>query len=280
VEGAIGIDIGGTNIKIGLVDKNRIVARRIIKNDPGEPPPQVLTRVAEIVKKLGQKYSVKTAGVGVAGLVEKGSGLVVFSPNLPLWVKIPVKETLARLTGLEVFCTNDANAVTLGEWLYGAARGYNDVLGLTLGTGVGSGLIINNQPVLGANGFAGELGHTVISFNGPDCPCGNSGCLERYIGAVAVVRRCRALLRAQARRATVASNQLSLFGTSGEGLSRMFELTGFNLNQITPEVISRAARMGDKLAQRVIKETAYFLAIGIINAVLLLTRKWLLLVAD
>ncbi len=266
-----GVDIGGTNIKIGLVDdEGRIVARRTIKNDPDEPPQVVVTRVAEAVRKLSAKSAVDTLGVGVAGLVEKGSGVVMFSPNLPLWIKIPVKDTLARLTGMEVFCTNDANAVTLGEWLYGAARGYRDVLGITLGTGVGSGLVINNQPVLGANGFAGELGHTVICFKGPVCPCGNSGCVERYVGAGAVVRRARALLRAQTRRVAVTRNQLTLFGGTGEGLSAIFDLVGFNLNQVTPEVIGRAARRGDKLAQRVIEETARFLGIGIINAVLLI----------
>ncbi len=267
---SFGIDIGGSNIKIGLVeDKGKVVARRRLKTDLAASPNEVLTRIADFVDTLGQERKVDSIGVGVAGLIDHKEGVVLFSPNLPLWRKVPVKETLSRLTGLEVFCANDANAAVLGEWLYGVARGYKNVLGITLGTGVGSGIIVNNQLLLGGNNFAGELGHSTISLKGFTCSCGNRGCLECYVGAEAIANRARSRLRKEQRGVVVNKNQLALFANTGGRLSKIFELVGYDLRKVTPKEIGFAARKGDSLALAVIKETGELLGRGIYNAIML-----------
>jgi glucokinase len=268
---SVGVDVGGTNIKIGLVDEEgNIICRRRLHNNPSEPPAQTLEILAQAVLKLTRSKPVAALGIGIAGLVDHKDGFVRTSPNLPTWNKVPVKDILSRLTRLNVFCCNDANAVALGEWLYGAAKGCRNALCITLGTGIGSGIITDNHLLLGANSYAGELGHTTLSLRGPACPCGNSGCLERYVGAQAIVFRCRRLLRQQQRRVAASRNQLSLFGPSGERLSLIFELVGYNLNRLSPREIGSAARKKDKIALQVIKETGALLGLGIYNALMLL----------
>lgn len=271
MEFAIGVDIGGTNIKVGLVDENgKIIRRCRLNTNPDEPAQTILVRLAQRVVKLSQSYSVHTLGVGVAGLVDCRSGMVNFSPNLPLWTQTPVKDILEKLTKFDVFCANDADAVAIGEWLFGAGQGCHNVLVLTLGTGVGSGIIANNQPVLGANFYAGELGHTVISLHGPACFCGNNGCVESYVSARALVRNCRRLLRRQGAHFSNARNQLVLFPQDAKDRSRIWELVGYDLKRLTPREIGKAAKMGDRIARQVISEMGYFLGLGIYNAIVLL----------
>ncbi|MEO0070682.1 MAG: ROK family protein [candidate division WOR-3 bacterium] len=268
---SIGVDVGGTNIKIGLVDgKGSVVARRRLRTNLNELPEVTLDRISRVVQGLKPRQEINSLGIGVAGLVDHRNGVLVFSPNLPLWQRVRVKEVLCRLTGLDVFCANDANAFVLGEWLYGAARGYKNVLCVTLGTGVGTGIIVHNRLLLGGNDFAGELGHSTISFGGPNCLCGNRGCLERYVGAQAIVNRARRLLRKEQKRLSVTKNQLCLFGITSKSVSRIFELVGYDLNWLTPKEIGRAARKGDKLAMKVVMETGEFLGKGIYNAIMIL----------
>lgn len=271
---SIGVDIGGTNIKIGLVDrKGTVVTRRRLVTNLKEMPDETLARIARAVNTLSQRNKIDSFGIGVAGLVDHKNGVVWFSPNLPLWQKVPIKEALCRLTGLDVFCVNDANAVALGEWLYGAAQGYKNVICITLGTGIGSGIIVANRLLLGGSHFAGELGHSTISVRGPNCPCGNRGCLERYVGAQAVVNRARRLLRKEQRKLPTAKNQLTLWGSATGSVSKIFELVGYDLHRLTPKEIGVAARKGDKLAIKVVKETGEILGRGIYNAIMLLDSE-------
>ena len=156
---SIGIDLGGTNIKIGLVDgAGRVKARRILLTRAGAGPTQALARAGAAIADLRKRRRVASVGIGIAGLVDHVAGIVRVPPNLPGWNGTPVKQTLQRLTGLPVFCTNDANAVTLGEWLHGAGRGCRHLVCVTLGTGVGGGIIANGRLLIGANGAAGEIG--------------------------------------------------------------------------------------------------------------------------
>jgi len=275
---SLGADIGGTNIKIGLVDENgKIVARKRLPTDSEASPGAVLEKVARTALKLIDTRSVRSFGVGIAGLVDPKDGFVFTSPNLPTWDRVPVKDIRARLTRLPVFVANDANAVALGEWRFGAARGCVNVLCLTLGTGVGSGIIAENRLLLGKNGYAGELGHTVIFRNGAPCPCGNRGCLERYVGAQAIVDRCRRLLRIQKRRIAATRNQLTLFGDKGEQLSSLFDLINYDYRRLTTREIGLAARQGDKIALQTIEETGYLLGLGIYNAVMTLDPELIIL---
>ncbi|MGQ9708098.1 MAG: ROK family protein [bacterium] len=268
---SVGVDIGGTNIKIGLVDENgKIICRRRLKTRPDDPPAQTLETVAQAVLKITRNLPVATLGIGVAGLIDHKDGFVFTSPNLPGWNKTPVKDILTRLTKLKVLCCNDANAVALGEWLFGAAKNYQNALCITLGTGIGSGIIADSHLLLGANNYAGELGHTIISPRGPACACGNAGCLERYVGAQAIVERCRRLLRQQERSIAASRNQLTLFGQADKQPSLIFDLIGYNLRRLSPREIGIAARKKDKIALQVIKETGTLLGLGIYNALMIL----------
>ncbi|MEO0053702.1 MAG: ROK family protein [candidate division WOR-3 bacterium] len=274
----LGADIGGTNIKVGLVDEaGRIVARRRLRTDPQAPPGTVLERLARTALAMAEKHEVAGFGIGIAGLVDHRYGIVYTSPNLPGWERVPVKDTLARLCRLPVFCANDANAVALGEWLFGAARGSANALVITLGTGVGTGIIAEGRLLLGANHYAGELGHTVIFPNGVPCPCGNRGCLERYVGAEAIVNRGRRLLRLQQRRLASGRNQLTLFGGASEQQSLLFDLINYDYRRLTPKEIGIAARKGDRLALQVVEETGRLLGLGIYNALMILDPEIIVL---
>ncbi|MEO0004483.1 MAG: ROK family protein [candidate division WOR-3 bacterium] len=275
---AVGVDIGGTNIKIGLVDENgKIVARQKLKTNPQSPPAETLERLSRMILRLTKGKQVDALGIGVAGLIDHKTGFVWTSPNLPTWNKTPVKDIMSRLTGMEVFCGNDANAVALGEWLFGAAKNCKNVLCITLGTGIGSGIIAENRLLLGANSYAGELGHTSISLRGPACPCGSSGCLERFVSAQAIVERCKRLLRKEERLITTTKNQLSLFGGTGEHPSLIFDLIGYDYKRLSTREIGIAARKKDKLALEVIKETGNLLGQGIYNALMILDPEIVIL---
>lgn len=266
-----GIDIGGTNIKIGLVDRSgRVVARRRLATRAALGPKQALERIAAAVAALRRGRRIGSIGVGIAGLVDHKRGIVRTPPNLPGWHGTPVKNDLEELTGLRVSCANDVNAVALGEWLHGAGRGCQDLFCLTLGTGVGGGVVAGGRLLLGANHAAGELGHTVIFGDGPTCRCGARGCLERYVGAEYVVQRARRRVRAQLSRLTSHRNQTVLFGGSRpETPSVLTALSGHDLARLSAKDIGRAARAGDRIALDVVKETGHYLGLGLANVVAL-----------
>ena len=268
----IGIDLGGTNIKIGLVDgTGRVLARRILLTRAGAGPTQALKRAGAAIADLRKRRRVASVGIGIAGLVDHAAGIVRVPPNLPGWNGAPVKQMLHRLTGLPVFCTNDANAVALGEWLHGAGRGCRHLLCVTLGTGVGGGIIANGRLLIGANDAAGEIGHTAIFADGLPCLCGHNGCVERYVGTRYVEDRARKRVRAQLKRLKDHKNQTSLFpGIKTEGPSRMFELANGDTARITMREVGRAARAGDRLALDLIEGIGDYLGTALANAVELL----------
>jgi len=175
------------------------------------------------------------------------------------------------LTGLPVYCTNDANAVALGEWLHGAGLGCKHLLCVTLGTGVGGGIIANGRLLTGANDAAGEIGHAAIFAEGLPCSCGHSGCVERYVGARYVEDRARKRVRAQVKRLRDHKNQTSLFpGVKAAGPSLMLEFAGGDPSGITMREIGRAARARDPLALTLVEEVGDYLGTALANAVELL----------
>jgi len=268
----IGIDLGGTNVKIGLVDSaGRVKARRMLLTRAGSGSTKALKRTAAAIADLCKRRRVGSVGIGIAGLVDHSAGIVRVPPNLPGWNGTPVKQTLERLTGLPVYCTNDANAVALGEWLHGAGRGCQHLVCVTLGTGVGGGIIVNGRLLIGANHAAGEIGHTAIFADGLPCLCGHEGCVERYVGTRYVLDRARKRVRAQLKRLKDHKNQTSLFpGIKTEGPSLMFEYAGGDTARITTREIGRAARAGDKLALSLVEEVGDYLGTALANAVELL----------
>jgi glucokinase len=268
----IGIDLGGTNIKMGLVDgAGRVKARRLLLTRAPAGPTQALERIGAKVADLRRQRRIASVGIGIAGLVDHAAGIVRVPPNLPGWNGTPVKRTLEKLTGLPVFCANDANAVALGEWLCGAGRGCKHLLCVTLGTGVGGGIIANGRLLVGANQAAGEIGHTAIFADGLPCLCGHNGCVERYVGARYVEDRARKRVRAQMKRLNDHKNQTSLFpGVKADGPSLMLDFAGGDAARITMREIGRAARARDPLALALVEEVGDYLGTALANAVELL----------
>jgi len=186
----VGIDLGGTAVKAGALSASgERLANRSAPVDLERGADHVLDQMAELARELGVERSL---GVGVPGLVDRATGRVLKSPNLQAMEMAPLTSGLAERLGLPesaVRLENDANAAALGEQRFGAGRGIDDLALLTLGTGVGGGLVLGGELYTGASGLAGEVGHVVIDPAGPRCGCGNRGCLEQLASATAVKRR-------------------------------------------------------------------------------------------
>lgn len=190
----VGVDIGGTSVKIGVVrgDGGRfeVVKQAAIPTQAGDPGEVFVRRVAAAVRELLATTGLKAAGVGLGcpGLITPEPGVVRKSPNLPNLMGFPLREQLAREVGLPVEMQNDANAAVLGEYLFGPNRGTENLILLTLGTGVGGGAIVDGRLLLGADNAATEFGHLIVEYGGARCACGKLGCIEAYAGAAGISR--------------------------------------------------------------------------------------------
>ena len=199
----IGIDLGGTNLKCALLDNNlKIKARNSFSTKSFDNKQKLIAGIADSINSfvLNHKLS-KSAiigvGLGVPGPVDTFKGIVHFLPNISGWKNVDLKKILEQKTGLPVVIDNDAKLMTLAEYKCGAAIGYRNALCLTLGTGVGGGLIINGSLFRGNDNAAGEFGHLPINENGPLCGCGSNACLETYIGNAAIIKEARKLFGAK-----------------------------------------------------------------------------------
>ncbi len=195
----VGIDIGGTNTVFGIVDaRGTIIASGSIKTGKHSKIEDYVDELHENLFQLLEKNNAvgKIAGIGVgAPNGNYFNGTIEFAPNLPWRGVLPLADMLTERFGIPVALTNDANAAAIGEMTYGAARGLKDFIMITLGTGVGSGIVVNGQLVYGHDGFAGELGHVIVKpVNGRACGCGRTGCLETYASATGVARTAREFL--------------------------------------------------------------------------------------
>ena len=235
----IGLDLGGTNSVFGIVDGDgEIIATTSIKTQTFQRVEQYVEEsvkaVMQIVEQVGGMEKIRAMGISAPcgnyykGTIENAANLV--------WAKgiVPLADMFAEKLGIPVAITNDANAAAMGEMKYGAAVGMKNFVELTLGTGVGSGIVANGQLIYGCDGFAGELGHMVVEPDGRPCGCGRKGCLETYCSATGVVRTTLAMLEAS----TVAT-----------------ELRNIPREEITSYVVYKAAMAGDTLAQEVFRQT-------------------------
>jgi glucokinase len=240
-----GVDIGGTDIKIGLVTfDGRVEKSGTIPTRSEEGPGAAAARVREWLKGQGAEVGeTSVAGVACAGLIDRETGSIITSPNLDGWDGAELGRIFSAALALPVHVENDANAAAFGEYRMGAGRGTKDFACLTLGTGVGGGFVTGGGLHRGFHGLAGEIGHTIIMEGGPQCSCGNRGCLEAFVGAGYIVERARAALES-------------------EEESELHRLT-----QITVKDISIAASKGDKLSLNVLKETGRYLGIGLCNLI-------------
>lgn len=241
----VGVDVGGQTSKIGVVDaRGEVLAQTVIRSDIfGEDSDAFLGALAQAIqnciKDAGKEGQIRGVGVGAPN-GNYYTGEVAFAPNLAWAAKKAVKfaEVLTnKLGGIPVTLTNDANAAAMGEMAYGAARGMKNFIMITLGTGVGSGIIIDGKMVYGHDGFAGELGHTnVVRYNGRPCGCGKTGCLEAYCSAIGVARTAREWLES--------SNEPSLLR---------------DVENVTSKDVYEAAKQGDALAIRIFNYTGSLL---------------------
>lgn len=256
---AVGIDLGGTNLKAGIVDGNGKIAYRLSKKTNSEADSQtisdqILELIAEIIRISNLKKSdIVGIGLGSPGLVDKKGETILFSPNLPRWRNIPIKRIIAERFSMPCVLENDANAAAWGEKWAGAGKEASSLVMLTLGTGIGGGIVIEDRLWRGANNVAAEIGHMVIQTDGPLCKCGNRGCIEVYASATGMVRRFQELLK----------------GGTPSALKGCHEITAKRIND--------AALQGDKASLDIIEETGRYLGIAIVNIMHIINPEMIVL---
>ena len=185
----IGVDVGGTNIKLGLVDRSGAIAARAFLDTKSfygskkKLTDVIIGAVRDLIeeKRLASK-DILGIGLGLPGPIDSKRGIVNFLPNIPGWKNVPLKSIVQKKLHIPTVVDNDVNLITLGEWKFGAGKNYKNLMCMTLGTGVGGGLILNGALYRGEGFVAGELGHMPLNEKGPDCNCGGSACFEYYVG--------------------------------------------------------------------------------------------------
>lgn len=250
----IGVDLGGTSIKVGVVSKEgKLVKKGFVDTLADGGPKSVVGQIKKGIRLVLEGYEKEVGGIGIGapGVVSMEKGTVENPPNLPGWKKVYLSKLIEDEFKLRTVVENDANAAAVGEMIFGAGKNFTDFIMVTLGTGVGGGIIINRKLYHGMQGAAGELGHTTIDYNGPKCNCGSYGCIETYVGNGYLVERVHKELQ------------------NGRS-SKINELLENNMSSLTPKIISEAAQQGDQFAQSVIAETGRFLGYALASSINLL----------
>ena len=231
----IAVDIGGTSTKIAVVKGCAIKEKVSFPTQLCKNKKELIEFISFQVKILLDRLSIKKSeifgmGIGLPGLIDYDKGMVHYLVNIPGWKNVPLKKLMERSLGMEVFIDNDVNVMALAELHYGNARGSQDVICITLGTGVGGGIVIAGRLYRGNAFSAGEIGHVTINPDGPLCNCGNRGCIETFVGNKYLIRNVKDKLKKK-------KNKI------------IDKLTEGNLNRLTPEVLTKAASMGDKFSR-------------------------------
>lgn len=250
----LGIDIGGTKcaVVLGRTDGTIVSRRSILTQADRTTPLEVLDLLATLARELLGELETRgvAAGVGVScgGPLDTKTGTIHTPPNLPEWKSVPVRDFFERALNLPVRVENDANATALAEWRYGAGRGTRNFVFMTMGTGIGAGLIIDRRLYSGTNDLAGEVGHQTILMNGPLCGCGKRGCLEALASGPAIARLARESIS---------------YGRH----KRVLELAGGRPADITATHVVEAARDGDAFARQILDEAGTYMGVGIANLI-------------
>ncbi len=248
---SIGIDFGGTTIKAGIVSENgKVIKKTIADTFAHQGPKKVIRQIKLCIKELLINHPGPVLGIGVGspGIVSVTKGTVSNLHNVPGWESVPLKRIIENEFALPVLIENDANTAAIGELEFGAGKKLTDFIMVTLGTGVGGGIITNRSIVHGAHGGAGEIGHISIDFNGRQCNCGGLGCIEAYIGNSQLINRVKANFK---------KNKSSL----------LYHLHNQNPNGLSPKTISEAATAGDLYAQHIITETGAYLGYALTSLI-------------
>jgi glucokinase len=250
----IGVDLGGTNLRAAIVDTDtgQIYHQRKCPTLAAEGQESVIQRIVELIKELTQAndvtdYPIQGIGIGVPGTPDIDSGVIQFLPNLPgQWLNVPLQAIMEEQVQLPVALINDVRAITLGEWMFGAGRGVDNLVCLAIGTGIGGGVVVNGQFHLGIGGTAGEFGHHVVEVDGLPCGCGGKGCLELYASGPAI--------------AAMGMKEVMHGHTT-----RIGELVDHDLNRIDAEIIVQAAKEGDSIANGILQRAGMYLGIAVGN---------------
>lgn len=248
----VGIDVGGTNIVVGTVaqDGSEIVGIESTATLAEQGPDAVVERIVEVTRRSMARAPGKEIvgiGIGSPGPLDTKTGVVLLTPNLG-WHNMPLRDRVSNALGLPATLDNDANCAVFGEWWRGAARGVDHVVGLTIGTGIGGGIVLHGDLYHGASDIAGEIGHMTIDSTGRRCKCGNYGCLEAYASGPAIAAR-------------------AVEGMETGADTALPRYVDGDLRKITAQVVYEAAHNGDEYALEVVRETAKFLGAGVANII-------------
>ena len=227
---AIGVDIGGTKVAAGVVDEDGRILARVRRDTPAQDPEKTEDVIADCIRELAADHEVEAAGLGAAGFVDAARSTVLFAPNLA-WRNEPLRAAVEQRTGLPVVVENDANAAAWGETRFGAGHGQPFTVTLTVGTGLGGGVVLGGQLIRGAFGAAAEVGHMNVVPDGRPCGCGNLGCWEQYASGRALVREAR-----------------ERAAESPESASLLLELANGRPGSITGPMVTLGAVAGDPVA--------------------------------
>lgn len=250
----LAIDLGGTKIFAAIIsNEGQVMAREYCLTLADEGPEAVIKRILSAIDHLISQRNINLSqldsiSIGAAGAIDFERGLVTSSPHLPGWHDVPLRDIVKGKYKVDTFLINDASAAALGEHHFGAGQGVNNLILLTVGTGIGGGIIINGRLYSGVSGSAGDIGHMVIDVNGPKCDCGNTGCLEALVSGTAITKEVIRRIR------------------RGEK-SSLTEIVGDKVENITAEKVLIAAQDGDSLASEVILKAATYLGVGLVNLV-------------
>ncbi|MGA1868861.1 MAG: ROK family protein [bacterium] len=257
----IGIDLGGTNLRGGAVTMDGHITHSAIKPTHAQQGVEhVIHNLKACIDELIASQNPSPLlgiGIGCPGIIEIKSGVIHTSPNLPGWNDVPLKQIIEEHFRVPVYIENDANTIAYGEKWYGAGRTVSSLICLTLGTGVGGGIILDGKIWHGCMGMAGEVGHMTIIYDGITCNCGNRGCLEAYASASALVKRTLELLNE--------GHKSTLSHICGKG------------EEVTAEIIYKAAKENDALSRRILHDIGIYLGIGIATLINLLNPEMIVI---
>jgi glucokinase len=250
---AIGIDLGGTKIEAALVDTNgNMVGRQRITTDAGLGYEAILDHIVNIVNAICDQNKDKVPcaiGMGVAGQIEKNTGIITYSPNLN-WKNVPLAADLSKKFNKPAAICNDVRSATIGEWLFGAGRGCDDLVCIFVGTGIGGGIVSAGKVLEGSNNTAGEIGHITIDLHGPECHCGNTGCFEALAGGWAIARDIKK----------------AVSDDKGAGKT-LLSIAGGDINQLSAKTLEEGIKQNDFLSTQLINNLAEYLIAGAVSVV-------------
>jgi glucokinase len=255
----VGIDMGGTNVQAGVVDAEGTVLAKTRRATPAESVEAIRDLIVEVVAELADTHPVEAVGIGAAGFVDAARSTVLFAPNLP-WRGEALRSYVAAATGLPVVVENDANVAAWAEFRFGAARDADDsAMMVTVGTGIGGGIVFGGELIRGAHGIAAEFGHILAVPEGHPCGCGRAGCLEQYASGKALVRFAREAAKEDPAAA-----------------AGMLELSGGEVDAITGPMVTAAAKAGDQAACAAFAGIGYWLGLGLADFVQILDPQVLI----